>query len=151
MDRWRADANVGTATGVQDLCNKVSRRSIPLVPDLVVGWRNPLANLYCGSHAKQATHLQLRVQFSYVCFTHHYVGYVQMRKTTEEYLALALAGIGGVGCLLVVITIPWLLIMFAWNVICPPLLGWPEITFIQAIGLSILTGILGKMIGGRKQ
>ena len=36
-----------------------------------------------------------------------------------------------------------LVLMFAWNLVLPSLLGWPELTFPMAFGLSLLIGIVG--------
>jgi hypothetical protein len=64
-----------------------------------------------------------------------------------------------VGCLLILLFLALflaisglsaLVLMFAWNLVLPPLLGWPVMTYPTAFGLSLLLGIIGNPFrGGR--
>lgn len=65
------------------------------------------------------------------------------------------AGIG-LGCAaLLIFLVIWLavavvgalVLMFAWNLVLPSLLGWPPLDFAMAFGLSLLISIIGGLFG----
>lgn len=55
-----------------------------------------------------------------------------------------LASLVMIGIIAIVSLIIGLPIMFLWNWLMPIIFNLPKITFFQAVGLSILTGILFK-------
>jgi hypothetical protein len=70
------------------------------------------------------------------------------------------AGAVGVGCAAIVaffalwfvlVAIGSIVLMFAWNLVLPSLLGWPELTFPMAFGLSLLLGIIGGAFTSRSR
>ncbi|MEJ2345619.1 MAG: hypothetical protein P8076_05470 [Gammaproteobacteria bacterium] len=56
-----------------------------------------------------------------------------------RFVLLALAGIAAAG----------LIVMLLWNWLAPALFGWPEIHFLQALGLLVLTRLLFGGLRGR--
>ena len=53
----------------------------------------------------------------------------------------------GFGAVILAIVAGWTLLiafvlMVAWNVVVPPVFGWPELTFWQAFALSVLLNVV---------
>jgi hypothetical protein len=56
-----------------------------------------------------------------------------------KFLLLALAGVAAAG----------LVVMLLWDWLAPALFGWPQIHFLQALGLLVLTRLLFGGLRGR--
>jgi hypothetical protein len=66
------------------------------------------------------------------------------RYTGDHGCAVGCAFMLGILALfLVLVGLSALVLMFAWNLVLPSLLGWPELTYPMAFGLSLLLGIVG--------
>ncbi len=66
-----------------------------------------------------------------------------MRRRWLAFAPLAILG------LMVFIAIGGLVVRLLWNWLLPPLFGWPQITFWQAVGILALSRILFGGFGGR--
>ena len=51
---------------------------------------------------------------------------------------------------LALVAIGAVVLMFGWNLVFPALLGWPELTFPMAFGLSLVIGVIGGMFSRSK-
>ena len=51
------------------------------------------------------------------------------------------------GICLAILSIPFVVFMWAWNLVLPHLLGFPTIDFWQAIGIFILLSFFASLVG----
>lgn len=67
-----------------------------------------------------------------------------MRKRWIFIVPAAIVG------MLLFITVGGFVVRLLWNALLPPLFGWPQVTFWQALGLLVLSRILFGGFGGHR-
>ena len=68
----------------------------------------------------------------------------------EKALAAVAIGVIGLGAVIFFGLLSGIPVWLLWNAIIPQIFGLPEITFWQALGLSVLCALLFKSSGGSK-